>query len=82
MGNTETLLSSRGGGGPCCCAGLATAKWSYWVGLGEAPSLARGTPCTLLCPSSALFSSFLLKRCFISAPHPAQVPGGCQGGWH
>lgn len=43
---------------------LATANWFYWVVLGEAPSLTRGTPCTLFCPS-ALFSDVLLKRCFI-----------------
>lgn len=46
------------------------------------PGSAQGTRCTLLCPSSALFPSFLLERCFICLPHSrAHVPGAVWGGW-
>lgn len=56
MGNTETLLPSRGGD-PCCYTGLATAKWSYWVGLGR-PLAWHGAP-PALC-SVLLLPYFLL----------------------
>lgn len=68
MGNTETLLPSRGGGS-LLLHGAGHSQVVLLGRTGEAPGLAWGTPCTLLCPSSALFSSFLLKRCFICPQH-------------
>lgn len=57
MGNTKTLLPSRGGGSPL----LHRAGHSQMVLLGQTgggPRPGMGHPHTLLCPSSALFSSW------------------------
>lgn len=72
MGNTE---GTRRGGVPLL------RGWPPPGGGRLGPGSAQGTRCTLLCPSSALFPSFLLERCFICPPHSrAHVPGAVWGG--
>lgn len=72
MGNTE---GTRRGGVPLL------RGWLPPGGGRLGPGSAQGTRCTLLCPSSALFPSFLLERCFICLPHSrAHVPGAVWGG--
>lgn len=77
-GDTETLLPN---GGPAAVGGWPQPQPRLGR-TGSGPSLARGIPCALLCPSSALFS-FLLRRCFTEELYlpPTQCPG-LPGGWH
>lgn len=71
-GDTETLLPT---GGPAAVGGWPQPQ-PRLARTGGGPSLARGIPCALLCPSSAFFS-FLLRRCFTEELYlpPTQCPG-------
>lgn len=75
-GDTETLLPT---GGPAAVGGWPQPQ-PRLARTGGGPSLARGIPCALLCPSSAFFS-FLLRRCFTEELYlpPHTVPGAAGG---